>query len=273
MKIYSLDVSTTNVGRAYIDKKNNVYKFKIFQATGNIKDRIKDLYKQVKEDLSTFDYETIVLTRAVHRTINQNIAMLEGMLLSITIDDNTDFVAYPDVSWYKLIGNVKDQRYPKKKKTMEFFAETMGIKLIDIEEKWSGGTLDKLFGVTENGKKIPDDISDAFAAGYLLDKKQESDNIQHYQNELQNEINKLSAKIKKVNIKIDNTKTKLNNLKVQLKLAEEEEKLTNTKTSQNKVNKRIEWLNNEDFKLIDLERLKKELIEKRQKLRDEKNGD
>lgn len=242
LKKISFDVSTTACGVVYqIGNSTEGMKAHVFeQSSKDIKERIKNIFLEVREWIKDKEFDIIIVSKASHANVNPDICTLEGLILSLAFVAGKEYDYMPDVTWYTMVGDKRDERPTKKLNSVKRFIQRTGIPegAYTLEYKYNGSKLDKITIVLTSGRRITDDIADAFNAGDLYENRLVKEGMKWQQSDTQDEINKLRSANKKLRIKIENLNVEMKKFAAQMKQYDEQYKASGSKVALNALNKR-----------------------------------
>lgn len=243
MRILSFDVSTKDTGAVIFDQDTNTHIYKQFSATESVAyKRIRTQAKAILEWVKNKQFDILIISKAQHRTINANIAQLEGILLAIAVEKDIKFEYNPDISWYSLIGNTRDERPTKKANSIKNYLKNNvePDEYLRTEKIYIGNKLEKLIVHLKDGTTITDDIADAWNNAYLYEAKQKRFEIDNKKSNTQKELNKLRKATKANREKVNLLQHQINIYESQAKKFYEEYEIKGNKMKLNSYNKRID---------------------------------
>lgn len=288
MVTLSLDVSTTSTGLVLLDHNaKKVLAFRDFKASGEVRQRIIKIAKDIKEYIVDKQFDVLIISKASYAQMNPNILMLEGILLGIAIDKGVIFEYLGDSSWWRFLGPAQTERPAKKKIALEFALEKLGLKdkvlKYDIKQTKNNRTsayrFDKISAILEDGTTISDDITDAFCAGYFYPMKSIDNELTFEKTEAQNKLNSLRKQNKTLRDKINSIKKKIRVLEIERKDYENLFQAKQHKSYENSMLKRSKDIKDLELQIIQNEHTIRnniddinDLMELKEKIEEKKNN-
>lgn len=171
--ILGLDMATKKTGYCIMSKDEKIKTYGLIRTTSeNTKDRIKEVYFEIKSLVHKYNITHIVLEDVPvnnHNNIKvgKDLSILQGVVLSVCFDMGIDFSLYNPSAWRTIIGTYNGTREGMKR-------DFQKRKAVEIVNSIYG--LDFVYNETETKtKSTDDDKAEAIliALAYLRDENKE----------------------------------------------------------------------------------------------------
>lgn len=173
--ILALDMATKKTGWALFDYKGNLLEYGLLRTTRDeTKERMEELYFQICEiinlhpRLTTIVFEDVPLNNHNNLKTGKDLAILQGVILSLCFEYELDYVLYNPSSWRSKIGLYNGTREGMKRSYQKQAA-------VDKVNELFGFNF--IYNETETKSKLTDDDkAEAICLGLAYIKEREGNN-------------------------------------------------------------------------------------------------